>query len=58
MIYKNRYKHRSTSLTSAVAIALLGNSGLALAQEVVLEEVIVAGQKRSESFRISHLRST
>lgn len=41
MIYKNRYKHRSTSLASAVAIALLGNSGLALAQEVVLEEVMV-----------------
>lgn len=41
MIYKNRYKHRSTSLASAVAIALLGNSGLALAQEVVPEEVMV-----------------
>ena len=39
MIHKNRYNHRSTSLASAVAIALLGNSGLALAQEVVLEEV-------------------
>ena len=51
MIYKNRYKHRSTSLASAVAIALLGNSGLALAQEVVVKEIIVTGQKRSESIQ-------
>ena len=51
MIYKNRYNHRSTSLASAVAIALLGNSGLTLAQEVVLEEVIVTAQKRSESIQ-------
>jgi len=51
MTYKNRYNHRSTSLASAVAIALLGNSGLALAQKVELEEVIVTAQKRSESIQ-------
>ena len=44
-----RYNHRNTSLASAVAMALLGSSGLAQAQEAVLEEVIVTAQKRSES---------
>lgn len=38
---KHRYSHRSTSLASVVAIVLLGNSALAQAQQLVLEEVIV-----------------
>ena len=41
MIYKNSYNHLTTSLTMAVATALLGSSGLALAQEVAMEEVFV-----------------
>ena len=48
---KHRYNHRSTSLASAVAIALLGSSGLAQAQEAMLEEIIVTAQKRSESIQ-------
>lgn len=46
-----RYNHRSTPLASAVAIALLGSSGLAQAQQLVLEEVIVTAQKRVESLQ-------
>lgn len=46
-----RYNHRKTSLASAVAIALLGSSGLAQAQAVVLEEIVVTAQKRSESIQ-------
>ena len=45
---KHRYNHRSTSLASAVAIALLGSSTVALAEQLVLEEVIVTAQKREE----------
>ena len=48
---KHRYNHRSTSLASAVSIALLGSSGLVQAQEAVLEEIIVTAQKRSESIQ-------
>lgn len=51
MIYKNSYNHLTTSLTMAVATALLGSSGLALAQEVAMEEVFVTAQKRSESIQ-------
>ncbi len=48
---KHRYSHRSTSLASVVAIVLLGNSALAQAQQLVLEEVIVTAQKRVESLQ-------
>ena len=51
MIYKNSYNHLTTSLTMAIATALLGSSGLALAQEVAMEEVFVTAQKRSESIQ-------
>jgi iron complex outermembrane receptor protein len=48
---KHRYNHRNSSLASAVAIALLGSSALAQAQQLVLEEVIVTAQKRVESLQ-------
>ena len=48
---KHRYNDRSTSLASAVALALLGSSGLAQAQDAMLEEIIVTAQKRSESIQ-------
>ncbi len=45
------YHHRYTSLASAVAMALLGSSTVVQAQQLVLEEVIVTAQKRSESIQ-------
>ena len=48
---RNHHNHRNTSLASAVAIALLGSSRVAQAQQMQLEEVIVTAQKRSESIQ-------
>lgn len=45
---QHRYNHRKTSLASAVAVALDGNSGLAQAQQLALEEIVVTAQKRVE----------
>jgi iron complex outermembrane receptor protein len=45
------HNHRHASLASAVAIALLASSTVAQAQQLVLEEVIVTAQKRSESIQ-------
>ena len=43
------YNHRYTSLASAVAIALLGSSTVAQAQDAMLEEIIVTAQQGSAS---------
>jgi len=46
-----RYNPRNSSLASAVALALLGGSELAQAQQLVLEEVMVTAQRRVESLQ-------